>query len=234
MKTTRKPREKRAKEAAPAAPLVAAAEVLPLPQGSSAVADIRAVVHADNAADTGGIKAADSAPATQALAAPDAIEAPEPGRDPRTQDPRLWRDDGWTARVIKNIDDEGWAVEMIQDGEAEPALTGPWTMGRDKKNPKPLDAFAFGTLVKTASEVLARHQQHQHAMLNKSFDVNTGAKRITVTLSIEPDEDNPSARLFAVDELDEELASVNVMPSFKLTRSSAAAWVENGFKPPRS
>ena len=53
--------------------------------------------------------------------------------------PRLWRDHGWTARVIKNNDDEGWAVEMIRQGEPEPALVGPWTMGRDKKNPKPLD-----------------------------------------------------------------------------------------------
>ena len=154
--------------------------------------------------------------------------------DASTQAPRLWRDDGWTARVIKNIDDDGWAVEMLKDGEAEPALTGPWTMGRDKKNPKPLDSFAFSTLVKTASEVVARHQQHQHAMLNKSFDVNAGAKRITVTLAIEPDEDNPSARLLAVDELGDQLANLNVMPSFKLTRTSAAAWVENGFKPPRS
>jgi hypothetical protein len=76
--------------------------------------------------------------------------AREPGRDPRTQDPCLWRDDGWTARVIKNIDDDGWAAEMIKDGEPEPALTGPWTMGRDKKNPKPLDATAFATLVKTS------------------------------------------------------------------------------------
>jgi hypothetical protein len=44
---------------------------------------------------------------------------------------RLWCDNGWTARVIKNEDDEGWAVEMILDGEVEPALVGPWTMGRD-------------------------------------------------------------------------------------------------------
>jgi len=50
-------------------------------------------------------------------------------------EPRLWRNNGWTARVIKNEDDEGWAVEMIKDGESEPALVGPWTMGRDKKNP---------------------------------------------------------------------------------------------------
>ena len=162
-----------------------------------------------------------------------AHDAPEPGRNPATQDPRLWRDDGWTARVIKNIDDDGWAVEMLKDGEAEPALTGPWTMGRDKKNPKPLDAFAFSTLVKTASEVLARHEQHTHAMLHKSIDVSVGARRITVNLDIEPDEDNPSARLTALDESGEELASVDVPPSFKLTRNSASTWVENGFKAPR-
>ena len=63
------------------------------------------------------------------------------------QEPRLWQGDGWTARVIKNDDDEGWAVAMIKDGEPEPALIGPWTMGRDKKNPKPLDTGAFSTLV---------------------------------------------------------------------------------------
>lgn len=48
---------------------------------------------------------------------------------------RLWHDNGWMARVIKNEDDDGWAVAMFKDGEAEPALVGPWTMGRDKKNP---------------------------------------------------------------------------------------------------
>ena len=50
----------------------------------------------------------------------------------KIQEPRLWSSDGWTARVIKNEDDDGWAVAMIKDGEAEPALVGPWTMGRDK------------------------------------------------------------------------------------------------------
>ena len=51
-------------------------------------------------------------------------------------EPRLWVDNGWTAKVIKNEDDDGWAVAMTRDGEREPALVGPWTMGRDKKNPK--------------------------------------------------------------------------------------------------
>jgi maltose-binding protein MalE len=71
--------------------------------------------------------------------------------DSPIQEDRLWEDDGWTARIIKNEDDEGWAVAMFKEGESEPALVGPWTMGRDKKNPKPLDASAFSTLVKTAS-----------------------------------------------------------------------------------
>ncbi|MBP8134511.1 MAG: hypothetical protein KAY13_09570, partial [Zoogloea sp.] len=91
-------------------------------------------------------------------------EAPEADMPAAIKEDRLWREDGWTARVIKNQDDDGWAVEMIKDGESEPALVGPWTMGRDKKNPKPLDVSAFHTLVKTASEVLRRHEQHLHAM----------------------------------------------------------------------
>ena len=84
-------------------------------------------------------------------------EAAEQDNDAPIQEPRLWVGNGWTARVIKNEEDEGWAVAMIKDGEPEPALVGPWTMGRDKKNPKPLDVNAFNTLVKTASEVLRRH-----------------------------------------------------------------------------
>ena len=179
----------------------------------------------------------DAAPASQAaMATALAAEPPaarEPGRDPRTQDPLLWRDDGWTARVIKNIDDEGWAVEMIKDGEAEPALVGPWTMGRDKKNPKPLSAPAFATLVKTASEVIARHQQHLHAMLHKSITVTARSMRVTVTLDIEPDDDDPSALLSAFDEGGERLAQVRVAPNFNLGRASAAAWVENDFRKPR-
>ena len=169
---------------------------------------------------------------TDDVTVPPDSQAREPGRDPSTQDPRLWRDDGWTARVIKNIDD-GWAVEMIRDGDREPALTGPWTMGRDKKNPKPLDAFAFGTLVKTASEVLARHEQHQHAMLHKSVTVDVGSTRVTVSLDIKPDEYDPSAQLSACDESGDELARVRVEANFKLTRASATAWVERGYKAPR-
>ena len=31
----------------------------------------------------------------------------------KEQTATLWRDDGWTARIIKNEDDDGWAVEML-------------------------------------------------------------------------------------------------------------------------
>ena len=48
------------------------------------------------------------------------------------QEPTRWRDELWTAQVIKNEDDDGWAVSMTRLGDPEPALIGPWTMGRDK------------------------------------------------------------------------------------------------------
>ncbi|MBI4741844.1 MAG: hypothetical protein HY777_09925 [Betaproteobacteria bacterium] len=146
--------------------------------------------------------------------------------------PRLWRHNGWTARVIKSEDDDGWAVEMLLDGEAEPALVGPWTMGRDKKNPKPIDAPAFNTLVKTATEVLRRHEQQRYAQYHKSIAASTAEGPVTVTLDIVPDEDYPYALLAARDAGGERLAEVRVAPDFKLSLSSAGAWIEKGFGKP--
>ena len=163
---------------------------------------------------------------------------PEPEGDafaadrPKIQEPRLWSGDGWTARVIKNEDDDGWAVEMVKDGEPEPALVGPWTMGRDKKNPKPLDVNAFNTLVKTASEFVRRHEQQLHATLHQRITVTANGARITVSLDIVPDEEHPHALLSAHDEAGEPLAEVTVSPAFKLSRASAVAWAENGFAKP--
>ncbi|MEI7430234.1 MAG: hypothetical protein WCL27_07230 [Betaproteobacteria bacterium] len=147
-------------------------------------------------------------------------------------EPRLWCNNGWTARVIKNEDDDGWAVEMIKDGEPEPALVGPWTMGRDKKNPKPLDVSAFNTLVKTASEVLRRHEQQLHASLHKSVSLTTAEGRISVTLDIVADEHDPYAVLAAHDAFDVQLAEARVGPGFKLNLASATAWVEDEFRKP--
>lgn len=146
---------------------------------------------------------------------------------------RLWSDGGWTARVINNDDDDGWAVAMFLQGESEPALVGPWTMGRDKKNPKPLDTAAFNTLVKTAKEVIRRSEQQRHAELNKNLTVTVNGSRVRVALAIVPDEEGATASLTALDEFDEELGRVPVPPSFKLTLDSAQAWVASGYQRPR-
>jgi len=145
---------------------------------------------------------------------------------------RRWRDNGWLAQVIKNDDDDGWAVAMYKSGEAEPALVGPWTMGRDKKNPKPLDTAAFNTLVKTASEVLRRHEQQLQAALNKQITVGDADARVVVSLAIVPDEDEPYATLSAATEAGDQLAAIKVRADFRLNRSSATAWVESAFAKP--
>ncbi|AUX44204.1 hypothetical protein SOCE26_056680 [Sorangium cellulosum] len=149
------------------------------------------------------------------------------------QDPKLWRGNGWTARVIKNEDDDGWAVEMTCDGQSEPALVGPWTMGRDKKNPKPLDASAFATLVKTANEVVARHVQQRQAMLHRSVTtaVEDGT-RIRVDLDVVPDEDDPHAILTGRDQAGETVKRSRVPASFKLTAESARKWLEGDVAEP--
>ena len=152
--------------------------------------------------------------------------------DPIHED-RVWSDERWTARVIKNEDDDGWAVAMFLDGQSEPALVGPWTMGRDKKNPKPLDVNAFNTLVKTAGEFIRRSEQQRHAELNKNVSVTVGGRRIRVALAIVPDEEGATATLRATDEYGDELAVVAVSPTFKLNVASAEAWVVSGFEKPR-
>jgi hypothetical protein len=145
-------------------------------------------------------------------------------------EPRVWQDDGWTARVIKNEDDDGWAVAMYKDGEPEPALVGPWTMGRDKKNPKPLDGLAFITLIKTAHEFVRRHEQQLHATLHPRVEISTDAGWVKVCLDIVPDDDHPYAVLSAQDAGGDTLAQMRVPASFKLNPRSAQAWAETGFQ----
>jgi hypothetical protein len=154
-------------------------------------------------------------------------DAPEP-----IQEPRLWSDTQWTARVIKNEDDDGWAVAMYLAGESEPALVGPWTMGRDKKNPKPLDTAAFHTLVKTAKEFVRRSEQQRFAELNKNVSLTVDGQRMRVALAIVPDEEGATASLSAEDAFGEEVARVAVSPAFVLNARSAEAWVASGFVKP--
>ena len=149
--------------------------------------------------------------------------------DGAIREARVWRDNGWTARVIKNEDDDGWAVAMTPDGQTEPALVGPWTMGRDKKNPKPLDTPAFHTLVKTAAEFVRRHEQQLHAALHQQISISHGSGRVSVALDIEPDEEAPSAMLRATNESGELLGQARASPGYKLTRARAEAWAAAGF-----
>ncbi|MEO7031717.1 MAG: hypothetical protein ABI351_10030 [Herbaspirillum sp.] len=160
------------------------------------------------------------------------LEAELGADEVKTQEPRLWCDDGWTARVIENDDDDGWAVSMTKDGESEPALVGPWTMGRDKKNPKPLDSPAFYTLVKTASEVVRRHEQQLQALLHKSVKISIDSGQLTIKLDIVPDEDDPYGLLSAWDEVGDQQAQVRVQANFKLSTQTATHWAQDNFKRP--
>lgn len=144
-------------------------------------------------------------------------------------DGRTWASDGWTARVQKNEDDEGWAVAMTRDGDAEPVLVSPWTMGRDKKNPKPLNTSDFKTLLKAARDVVARHEAHQRAMLHKSVTVSDPeGRQVRVDLDIVPDEDDPRAILSAWRD-GENIGEKVVAPNYKLSSAAATKWVASDF-----
>ena len=147
-----------------------------------------------------------------------------------TSDPRHWKKDGWSARVVKNDSDDGWAVEMKRAEDDEPALTTPWTMGRDKKNPKPMDQSSFMTLIKTASEVLLRHEQAARARLHRTLSyVSSDGQRIRIDLDIVPDDDDPHAIIKAFDEQTNELLrDGRTSPSFKLNAQAAARFVKTG------
>jgi hypothetical protein len=105
-------------------------------------------------------------------------------------------------------------------------------MGRDKKNPKPLDQAAFSTLVKTASEVLQRHVQQAHAMLHKRLTVFALDAQWEVRLDVTPDEYEPYATLSAFDEDGVEVAQVRVPPDFRFGVASATAWITSDFARP--
>jgi hypothetical protein len=145
-------------------------------------------------------------------------------------DPTLWKKNGWIARVEKNENDDGWAVSMTRIGDSEPALVGPWTMGRDKKNPKPLNPADFATLVKTASEVLERAAAQARARLRQRLTITApDGARWRVVLDIEPDEDEPTATLTAVDDqTGETLWQRAVPPGFTLSARAVAQLLSDG------
>ena len=86
--------------------------------------------------------------------------------------------------------------------------------------------------MKTAAEVIRRHEQALHAQHYKNVSVTVAGRRILVTLEIVPDEDDPHAVLAAQDVYGDSLATVRVKPDFKLSTASATAWIEGGFGKP--
>ena len=151
---------------------------------------------------------------------------------PDIMEPTLWRQNGWTARVIKNDDDDGWAVEIRKEGLAEPALISPWVMGRDKKNPKPFDQPAFATFVKTASEVLDRSARQRDQSLKKKLAIAWEGRWYDVALELVPDEYEPYAQLSATDDAGQLVAKHRVDAKFKFNRDVANDWVRGGFSAP--
>ncbi len=144
------------------------------------------------------------------------------------RDARQWSEDGWSARVIKSDDAEGWAVEMRRDGESEPALVQPWRMAGD--SPEPLGASAFSALLRQASAVLQRQTAQRQAHLHKQVTVRAGDAQWEVTLDIVPDEYDPHALLEAFDESGESAARQKVAADFRLTAAAARAWIESDFR----
>lgn len=143
-------------------------------------------------------------------------------------EPLLWKKGGWTARVVKNDEDEGWAVEMTRDGDPEPALVGPWVMGRDKKSAKPLNTGDFNSLVKAANDVITRHE---HAMLPRKVShtgVNDQGERWKVECFDVHDEDEPHAILRSSDEDGFVVFEKKVRFGFKVNAALAEDFARTG------
>lgn len=146
-----------------------------------------------------------------------------------TSDPRLWKKAGWIARVIKNDSDEGWAVSMTRIGDDEPSLVSPWTMGRDKVNPKPLNTNDFTTLLKGANDVVRRHQAALHARMHRSITCAVDGQRVKADFDLQPDEDDPHAIMTVVDErTGEQLRQGRVNAAAKLNEASVQRFLRTG------
>lgn len=144
-----------------------------------------------------------------------------------------WSDKGWTARIIDHPDDDGWALSMMRDGDDEPVLVVPWVMGRNKRDPKSLNALDFQTQLKAARDFLARAERQRRMAFRKSYRVvDPAGETVTVVFDIEPDEFEPVGILTAIDSFGDALVRHEVPPGFGLTRARAQAWVSAGMPAP--
>lgn len=137
---------------------------------------------------------------------------------------------GWHAQVIVSEEGEGWAVELRRDGDEDPVLVSPWTMGRNKVDPKPMNDADFGALIKAAGDFLARAERQQRDALRREHRV-AGPKGTSVKVVFEviPDESDPVGRLRAFNDRGEVLAEEEISLEQPFTRQRAEAWAKRGF-----
>jgi hypothetical protein len=141
--------------------------------------------------------------------------------------------EGWTARIVDNPNDDGWALAMTRDGDDEPLLVVPWVMGRNKKDPKSLNELDFRTQLKAARDFRTRMHNQRRAAFRKSFTVyNAADEAITVVFDVDQDDFEPQGILSAIDAVGEALVRHIVAPGFRLTRSVARRWVAAGMVHP--
>ncbi|WP_374483710.1 hypothetical protein [Zoogloea sp.] len=158
---------------------------------------------------------------------PKVVEAPADKGD-AIRENRLWQENGWTARVLRN--DGEWSVELRRDGDSEPALVAPWDLDRDLRNPKPLNYGEFITLVKSAEEAMQRQRLQLQARLHKRLTVFAQDAEWNVTLDIVPDEYEPHALLSAFGADGELVAQQRVAPDFKFSTATARTWIDGDFR----
>ncbi|MCP4870151.1 MAG: hypothetical protein GY898_15695 [Proteobacteria bacterium] len=145
--------------------------------------------------------------------------------------PTRWSDKGWTAEVVLNEDGGGWAVAMTKDGHDEPILVVPWVMGRNKKDPKPLNSADFATQLKAAQDYLTRRENQIRQAYRKIVHVNSAdGDRVKVVFDVIPDEFEPEGELVAWSGGRHELGRASCPASLKLTRTVAQDWVDGGFE----
>lgn len=143
-----------------------------------------------------------------------------------------WSGKGWTAQVVENVNGGGWALAMTHESHDEPMMVVPWVMGRNKRDPKPLNTLDFASAVKAANDFKSRHEQQRRKAHRVSYDVTGDDETwVRVVFDIIPDEYEPEGELVGLSRAGEELARVSCPAHLKLTRALALDWVNGGFNP---
>ena len=156
----------------------------------------------------------------------------EPDESPVVHEDGLWQEQGWTVRIVRGEDGDGWLAEMTLDGEQDPTLTTPWPADEERQQARALHASAFNTLIKNAREFRERNQRQLRAMLHRRLNLHALEREWVLTLDIVPDEYEPHAILAAIDDHGVTVARLRVEAEFRLTHAAGLAWVQADFRQP--